>query len=412
MLKRFFIALLLLLVILGAGLSYYLSDDQRLSAQLSSQLSSASGYQVDIQGNLHWQLLPDLALTATNIKLRDGKTQVHVKKLKLGLSLSKLLKSPEQWLLDELILDEVRIKDAGFRLHRFVIKDFALGQAAQFQAKLFLLQGREPSQVRKNAAPIDVSGSLVYALNKSKSTPGTTLSDLTISQTTIRSRIGAVPIEAKCSGSLKELDGAVAKKTDTLDVFSSQMDCTSSEFTISSLFWPKSHVSMAVKDGKLTASLQAANGKVDIKKLKETLTRISSLARKDNPASHWPDTLHYQNLHVEASLHDEQVTAKANMDNLDVTLQGTLAQADGALDLKGVLVVYKATADQLLQLDPLFIDLPLPFYCEATAAKPKCGPNKEAVMPIVIELGKRVVHEKFEEPIIEGAKKLLNFFKR
>ena len=78
MLKRFFVTLMLLIVFLSAGLGYYLSDKARLKTQLSTQLSIASGYQVDIQGDLNWQLLPNPGLAAANIKLRDGETQMHV----------------------------------------------------------------------------------------------------------------------------------------------------------------------------------------------------------------------------------------------------------------------------------------------------------------------------------------------
>ena len=44
-------------------------------------------------------------------------------------------------------------------------------------------------------------------------------------------------------------------------------------------------------------------------------------------------------------------------------MRGTLAQADGAKS-QGTLTVQRATADQLIRLDP-FTGLPLPFYCRA-----------------------------------------------
>jgi hypothetical protein len=428
MLKRFFITLLLLLVFLGAGLGYYLSDTERLKTQLSAQLTIASGYEVDIQGNLNWQLLPNPGLAAANIKLRDGETQMHVHKLRVGLSLSELIKPPEAWQLDDLILDEVRIKDAGFRVQRFVMRDFALGQATPFQAQMLMLQAGEPSEVREDAAPVDVSGTLTYALIDSQKTAGATLSDLTISQTTIATRLGEVPINATCAGSLKEIDGAASSETDALNIYNGQMDCTSSQFSVSSLSWPESQVSMAVEDGKLNATLLAANGSVDIQKLKNTVTNISVLAGKENPATDWPNVMGYQNLLVNASLQDEQVVADANLDNLQVAMRGTLAQADSALNLKGTLTVKQANADQLVRLDPLFTDLPLPFDCQGTAAEPDCGPDTSAAMSIVSELakreGRRVVQEKVQESLLdgieekipeelrEGAKQLLNLFKR
>ena len=428
MIKRIFITLILILVVLVAGLGYYLSDKETLKEELSAQLSIASGYQVEILGDLNWQVLPKLGLAAVNIKLRDGETQIHVSKLRVGLSLSELTKSPEKWQLDDLILDEVRIKDAGFRVQEFAMQGFALGQATPFQAQMLMLQAGEPSEVREGAAPVNLSGTLTYALPDSKVVPGATLSDLMISQTTVNTRLGEIPVAADCTGWLKEIDGAAVSQTDTLNIYNGQMDCTSAQFSVSSLSWPESEVSLAIKDGTLSTTLQAANGSVNIQKLKETVTSISALAGKENPAANWPNVMQYQRLLVNASLQDEQVVADANLDNLDVAMRGTLAQADSVLNLKGTLTVQRATADQLIRLDPLFTDLPLPFYCRGTAAEPDCGPDTSAAMSIVGELakreGKRVIQEKVQESLLDGieeklpeelrekAEQLLNLFKQ
>ena len=428
MIKRFFITLTLILVVLVAGLGYYLSDKETLKEELSAQLSIASGYQVEILGDLNWQVLPKLGLAAVNIKLRDGETQIHVSKLRVGLSLSELTKSPEKWRLDDLILDEVRIKDAGFRVQEFAMQGFALGQATPFQAQMLMLQAGEPSEVREGAAPVNLSGTLTYALPDSKVVPGATLSDLMIAQTTVNTRLGEIPVAADCTGWLKEIDGAAVSQTDTLNIYNGQMDCTSAQFSVSSLSWPESEVSLAVKDGRLSTTLQAANGSVNIQKLKETVTSISALAGKENPAANWPNVMQYQRLLVNASLQDEQMVADANLDNLDVAMRGTLAQADSVLNLKGTLTVQRATADQLIRLDPLFTDLPLPFYCRGTAAEPDCGPDTSAAMSIVGELakreGKRVIQEKVQESLLDGieeklpealkekAEQLLNLFKQ
>ena len=428
MIKRIFITLILILVVLVAGLGYYLSDKETLKEELSAQLSIASGYQVEILGDLNWQVLPKLGLAAVNIKLRDGETQIHVSKLRVGLSLSELTKSPEKWRLDDLILDEVRIKDAGFRVQEFAMQGFALGQATPFQAQMLMLQAGEPSEVREGAAPVNLSGTLTYALPDSKVVPGATLSDLMISQTTVNTRLGEIPVAADCTGWLKEIDGAAVSQTDTLNIYNGQMDCTSAQFSVSSLSWPESEVSLAVKDGTLSTTLQAANGSVNIQKLKETVTSISALAGKENPAANWPNVMQYQRLLVNASLQDEQMVADANLDNLDVAMRGTLAQADSVLNLKGTLTVQRATADQLIRLDPLFTDLPLLFYCRGTAAEPDCGPDTSAAMSIVGELakreGKRVIQEKVQESLLDGieeklpeelrekAEQLLNLFKQ
>lgn len=411
MIKRFFIALFLILVVLVTGLGYYLSEKENLKKELSTQLSVASGYQVEILGDLNWQILPKLGLAAVNIKLRDGEIQIHVSKLRVGLSLSELTKSPEKWQLDDLILDEVRIKDAGFRVQKFAMQGFALGQATPFQAQMLMLQAGEPSEVREGAVPVNLSGTLTYAQSDSKVVPGATLSDVMFSQTAVNTRLGEVPVAADCTGWLKEIDGAAVSQTDTLKIYNGQMDCKSAQFSVSSLSWPESEVSLAVKDGRLSTTLQAANGSVNIQKLKETVTSISALAGKENPAANWPNVMQYQRLLVNASLQDEQVVAHASLDNFDVAMRGTLAHADSVLNIKGTLTVQKATADQLIRLDPLFTDLPLPFYCRGTAAEPDCGPDTSAAMSIVGELakreGKRVILEKVQKSLLDGIEKKL-----
>ena len=411
MIKRFFIALFLILVVLVTGLGYYLSEKENLKKELSTQLSVASGYQVEILGDLNWQILPKLGLAAVNIKLRGGEIQIHVSKLRVGLSLSELTKSPEKWQLNDLILDEVRIKDAGFRVQKFAMQGFALGQATPFQAQILTLKAGEPSEVREGAVPVNLSGTLTYAQSDSKVVPGATLSDVMFSKTAVNTRLGEVPVAADCTGWLKEIDGAAVSQTDTLKIYNGQMDCKSAQFSVSSLSWPESEVSLAVKDGRLSTTLQAANGSVNIQKLKETVTSISALAGKENPAANWPSVMQYQRLLVNASLQDEQVVADVSLDNLDVAMRGTLAHADSGLNLKGTLTVQKATADQLIRLDPLFTDLPLPFYCRGTAAEPDCGPDTSAAMSIVGELakreGKRVILEKVQESLLDGIEKKL-----
>ena len=428
MIKRFFIALFLILVVMATGLGYYLSDKETLKEELSAQLSVASNYQVEILGDLNWQILPKLGLAAVNIKLRDGEIQIHVSKLRVGLSLSELTKSPEKWQLDDLILDEVRIKDAGFRVQKFAMQGFALGQATPFQAQMLMLQAGEPSEVREGAVPVNLSGTLTYALSDSKEVPGATLSDVLFSRTAFNTRLGEVPVAADCTGWLKEIDGAAVSQTDALKIYNGQMDCKSAQFSVSSLSWPESEVSLTVKDGTLSTTLQAANGSVNIQKLKETVTSISALAGKENPAANWPNVMYYQRLLVNASLQDERMVIDANLDNLDVAIRGTLAQADSALNLKGTLTVQGATADQLIRLDPMFTDVPLPFYCRGTAAEPDCGPDTSAAMSIVGELakreGKRVIQKKVQESLLDGineklpeelrekAEQLLNLFKQ
>lgn len=436
MLKKIFFILLLLVVAAAVGLYFYLGDKERLKADLSTQLSASSGYEVDIQGDLNWQILPSIGLAASNVKMRDGETQIHVGKLRVKLNIDELTKAPEEWQLADLTLQEVRIKDADFRIQQFALQNFALGAATPFQAQLLVLQGSEPSEVKADAAPIDVEGTMIYRLLDSKRDPDATLSDVQLTEINVRSELGDTPISAECTGALREIDGAAATATDSLNVYNGGIDCLSSAFNLGTLTWPESKATLSLSNGRMSAKMSAAKGRLDISKLKTTLTTISAITGEDNPAADWPDAMEYQSLEVDAWLEDEQAKVDANIDNLKIAMQGTLAQSSGEMDLAGTLTIAQASAGQLIRLSSRLTDLPLPFYCKGTAAEPDCGPDARAASHIAKELikreGQRQLTEKIKDVIPdalmdklpdalkdkvpdnlkEGAKQLLDLFKR
>ena len=171
----------------------------------------------------------------------------------------------------------------------------------------------------------------------------------------------------------------------------------------------------------------ANDGKVDISKLKGTLSTISALGGKKDPTTAWPNAMGYQTLKVDASMIDEQVDLQANLDNMSFAMQGSIEQDTSRIDLKGTVTIAQATEDQLIRVDPVLVDLPLPFYCKGSTTEPDCGPDTEKATSIVGDLmkreGKRLLRSKAEEALLEGledklpdglkesAKQLLNLFK-
>ena len=125
----------------------------------------------------------------------------------------------------------------------------------------------------------------------------------------------------------------------------------------------------------MSAALLANDGKVDISKLKGTLSTISSLGGKKDPTAAWPNTMGYQILKVDASMIDEQVALKANLDNMSFAIQGSLDQDTSRINLNGTVTIAQASEDQLIQVDPMLVDLPLPFYCKGSTTEPDCGPD-------------------------------------
>ena len=414
--EEIFFILLLLIIAAAVGLYFYLGDKEQLKADLSTQLSASSGYEVDIQGDLNWQILPSIGLAASNIKTRDGETWIHVGKLRIKLDLGELTKAPEEWQLANLILQEVRIKDANFRIQQFALQYFALGTATPFRAQPVLLQDSEPSEVKADAAPIDIDGTMIYRLLDSKRDPDANLFDVQLSQINIQSMIGDTAINAQCTRALKEIDGAAATETDLLNLYNGVMDCVSSAFNLGTLTWPESKGALSLKNGRMSAKMSAAKGSLDISKLRTTLGTIGALTGEDDPAADWSDVIEYQSLEVDAWLQDEQANVDANIVILMVAMQGTLAQSTGEMDLAGTLTITQASAGQLIRLSSRLSDLPLPFYCKGTTAEPDCRPDAKAAGHIAKELikrkGQRQPTEKIKDIIPDALKdKLLDAFK-
>lgn len=117
-------------------------------------------------------------------------------------------------------------------------------------------------------------------------------------------------------------------------------------------------------------------------------------------------------------------------------MKGTPAQRTTQMDLAGTLTIAQASAGQLIRLSSRLTDLPFPFYCKGTTAKPDCGTDAKAAGPIGKELikraGQRQLTEKIKDAIPgvlkdklpdalkenvpdsqkDGAKQLLNLFNR
>ncbi len=400
MLRKLLLTVFVLALIIGAAMAYFLSDTENIKAQLNTQLSAASGYEVDIQGDLKWQILPRLGIAVANVKVRDDETQIHIGKLQIGLSLTEITKPPETWTLARLILSEVRVKDADFRLQSFDLRDFSLGNASPFKAQLVFLEAPEPSKVRPGSQPVNIDGEIIYRLLPSKIDAEKTLSDLTLVTADIETAVDDTPLSGTCQGTLTEVDGN-QPSTDTLNAYSSKLDCTSSAFTLNSLTWPESKSTIRLAKGRLDAELLAEKGSVDIQKLKETVTVISALINQENYAAGWPDVMQYQQLAVNGSLQNGRVNLYGTLDNLAVAMAGTLEQSTGELDLSGDLTIAEAAPEHLISVGNAIVDLPLPFNCRGKASSPDCGPDLDAATFLAKELVKRRVQDEVESTIID-----------
>ena len=226
-------------------------------------------------------------------------------------------------------------------------------------------------------------------------------------------------------GELKELDGVSAEDAENpLNTHNGNMDCFSSEFTVSSLSWPESKVSLELRDRKLSAALSpmTANGYFETEG--NTIDH-QFIRRQKRPNAAWLNTMGYQILKVDASMIDEQPLWKANLDNMSFAMQGSLDQDTGRIDLNGTVTIAQASEDQLIQVDLMLVD-PLAFYCKGSTTEPDCGPDTKKASSIVGDLmkreGKRLLRKEAEEALEsleeklpdglkESARQLLNLFR-
>ena len=95
--KRFIqlIVAVLLLVVIAAY--FYLQYGERYKADLEAYLSVTSGYDIEINGDIQWQILPTLGLTAEKISAANAAEKISVGQLTLNAQFGNIFSALDSW---------------------------------------------------------------------------------------------------------------------------------------------------------------------------------------------------------------------------------------------------------------------------------------------------------------------------
>ena len=124
-----------LAAVVAAGVWFLTQDPNDLKPELEALILEQSGVQVAINGNLSWQLLPPLTLTAENLVVTDDDTQTNAESLHLNVDISAMWENVDQWKVSELHLVNTTITtpSGATKLASFDLWDFRPHEPARFE---------------------------------------------------------------------------------------------------------------------------------------------------------------------------------------------------------------------------------------------------------------------------------------
>lgn len=145
LLFRLIVAGLILTAIAGY---VYFSDGERYKADLETYLSETSGYQISIDGDIEWQILPTLGLSAQNIGATDASENISIGKLTLNAQIGNIFAALESWQIHSFVLQDVRVESQGSQmiLRKLELNDFRPSEPSPFVLDLaYVAAGLEQS---------------------------------------------------------------------------------------------------------------------------------------------------------------------------------------------------------------------------------------------------------------------------
>lgn len=151
--------LLLLLIVIGVGV-YLLEDANRFKPELVALIETQTGVPVRIDGDLTWQLLPPLSLSASAIRADHEGTRYQLDELALDVDLRSIVKTrdSDRWIIRSLRIDGLQMRSgegaemSTTKIEYLTLSDFSPGQPSPFTTQLSYQTGEQP------AIPLTLSG--------------------------------------------------------------------------------------------------------------------------------------------------------------------------------------------------------------------------------------------------------------
>ena len=159
-LGKLFAFLLAVILALTAGAWYVLDDPNALKPQLTQLIEAQTGVPVRIDGDLSWQLLPPLTLTAHQISAEQDGTRYTLAKLDLDVDLQSVITSQDlnSWQIRSLELTDLLLNTDSetTSVPSLKLNNFAFDQLSPFSAELNY-QGPDGQNF-----PFQATGNILY----------------------------------------------------------------------------------------------------------------------------------------------------------------------------------------------------------------------------------------------------------
>ncbi len=140
LLLRLFIGLAVLVLLAVAAGFFLLQDPNRFKPEMEAFIQQQTGAKVDLGGDLSWQLLPPLALSATGVSAEYEGARYTLGEMTLDLDLMSVLRNRDMngWKVQALTLSDVTVAQDGelTRVESFVLRDFQPATPSPFRLRL------------------------------------------------------------------------------------------------------------------------------------------------------------------------------------------------------------------------------------------------------------------------------------
>ncbi len=147
-----FIALAVLVSVAGVVV-WFVQDANRFKPALVAQLERVTGIHVEVRGDLAWRFKPGLWLTAEGLHATQAGRAWSVERLALRPDVVSLVRTPGipgRWRIDEALVQNLEIEDAGdlIQAPRLAVRNIGIGIPVPVEARIvYVAQGRQPHEI-------------------------------------------------------------------------------------------------------------------------------------------------------------------------------------------------------------------------------------------------------------------------
>ena len=162
--RRILLIALTLVVVVAGLVAWFVQDANRLKPALVTQFEGVAGVPVEIRGDLAWQFMPHLWLSAEELYATHDGRAWSAGRLAVRPDFASLVRnpgSPDRWRIEEAVVRNLAVDAAGdlVQAPRLGIRNIGLGNPAPVEAHIvYIPEGRQPVEVALAGTLIVESG--------------------------------------------------------------------------------------------------------------------------------------------------------------------------------------------------------------------------------------------------------------